>query len=50
VTQRLAEGLAPWATAAGLLGLWWLGVDLFKIENYVLPSPYETAAAIYTYG
>jgi NitT/TauT family transport system permease protein len=49
VSDRLAQRLAPWATAAGLLGLWWLGVDLFKIENYVLPSPYETAIAIYTY-
>jgi NitT/TauT family transport system permease protein len=49
VNQRLAERLAPWVTAAGLLGLWWLGVDLLGIENYVLPSPFETAAAIYAY-
>ena len=49
MSQRLAERLAPWATATGLLGLWWLAVDLLGVENYVLPSPYETAAAIYAY-
>lgn len=49
MSWRLAEKLAPWATAAGLLTLWWLCVDLFGIENYILPSPLEAATAIYTY-
>ena len=49
MNQGLAEKLAPWATAVGLVGLWWLCVDLFGIESYILPSPLETATAIYTY-
>jgi NitT/TauT family transport system permease protein len=45
----VAEKLAPWATAAGLVALWWLFVDLFGIEDYILPSPLEAATAVYTY-
>jgi len=49
VNPGLGEKLAPWATAASLVGLWWLCVDLFGIQSYILPSPLETATAIYTY-
>src|SRR5690606_5220805 len=43
------EKLAPWITAAIFVGLWWLGVVVFNIESYVLPSPLETVLALGQY-
>src|SRR4051794_28984648 len=37
------------ATALILVALWWLGVKLFHIESYVLPTPFEAVEAIVKY-
>lgn len=49
MSSRLLERSAPWVTGIGFFVLWWLAVRLFRIESYVLPSPIDSVAAIYTY-
>jgi NitT/TauT family transport system permease protein len=47
VNRSSIERAAPWVATALLLAAWWLGVVLFRIESYVLPSPPETLRALY---
>jgi NitT/TauT family transport system permease protein len=49
MTKRTQERLAPWLTAAVMILLWWAGVRLFHVESYILPTPWETLKALYTY-
>jgi len=37
--RRLAWNLLPPLTFAGIVALWWGGVELFKIPAYLLPGP-----------
>lgn len=41
--------IAPWATALAFLAIWELVVKAFHIENFVLPSPVESFAALYEF-
>ncbi|MBV8849185.1 MAG: ABC transporter permease, partial [Methylobacteriaceae bacterium] len=41
--------IAPWATALILVALWWLGVKLFHVESYILPTPFEAVQAMVNY-
>ena len=41
--------IAPWATALAFLVIWELVVKAFHIENFVLPSPVESFAALYEF-
>ena len=41
MTSTALHRIAPWATALILVALWWLGMKLFHIESYVLPTPFE---------
>jgi NitT/TauT family transport system permease protein len=41
------ENLAPWVTTLLLLVLWQLGVMVFHIESFVLPTPIEAINQIY---
>jgi NitT/TauT family transport system permease protein len=43
------QRLAPWLTAAVLVAAWWLIVVVFDIKAFVLPTPWETLKALYTY-
>jgi len=47
--NRITERVAPWVTAALMLTLWWLLVVAFRIESFVLPSPFESVTALYQY-
>lgn len=47
--ESLCERFAPWLTAIAAILLWWAGVVLFNVPNYVLPSPWEAIAALYEY-
>jgi len=47
--NRTTERVAPWVTAALMLTLWWLLVVAFRIESFVLPSPFESVTALYQY-
>jgi NitT/TauT family transport system permease protein len=49
VSKAAIERLAPWATVLALLLLWWFIVVAFHIESFVLPTPGEAIAALYTY-
>jgi NitT/TauT family transport system permease protein len=49
VSPRLLHRLAPWLTALLLIALWWLGVKLFHVESYILPTPLEATQALFTY-
>src|SRR5579883_1338031 len=50
MSARWLHRLAPWLTTAALVLAWWVFVRLFGIESFILPSPGESVAAIYTYG
>ena len=41
--------VAPWATALVLVALWWVGVRLFHVESYILPTPFEAVQALVAY-
>jgi len=41
--------VAPWATALVLVALWWVGVKLFHVESYILPTPFEAVQALVAY-
>ncbi len=43
------DRLAPWLTALAFFVLWWLFVVVFRIENFVLPSPIEAFTALYEF-
>lgn len=43
------DRLAPWLTALAFFLLWWAFVVVFRIENFVLPSPIEAFAALYEF-
>jgi NitT/TauT family transport system permease protein len=47
--NKATERVAPWVAAALLLVLWWAIVVIFRIESFVLPSPFESVAALYQY-
>src|SRR5436190_13216296 len=49
MTSTALHRIAPWATALILVALWWLGVKLFHIESYVLPTPFEAVEAMVKY-
>jgi NitT/TauT family transport system permease protein len=49
VSRTTVERFAPWITGLFFLLLWWLVVRVFNIESFVLPSPFETFGALYTY-
>jgi NitT/TauT family transport system permease protein len=49
MSRTTVERLAPWITGLFFLLLWWLVVRIFHIESFVLPSPFETLGALYTY-
>jgi NitT/TauT family transport system permease protein len=49
MTSSLLHRIAPWATTLVLIAVWWLGVKLFHIESYVLPTPLEALQAMATY-
>ncbi len=45
--KATVENLAPWVTTLLLLILWQLGVMVFHVENFVLPSPIEAIQQIW---
>jgi len=45
----LAIRLAPWIATIALIAVWELAVDLFKIPQFFLPSPYAVGKAIIEY-
>jgi NitT/TauT family transport system permease protein len=47
VKRATVESLAPWLTTLVLFVVWEAGVKIFKIENFVLPSPIESFQALY---
>jgi NitT/TauT family transport system permease protein len=49
MTPRALHRVAPWATALMLVALWWLGVKLFHVESYILPTPFEAVQALVAY-
>jgi NitT/TauT family transport system permease protein len=49
VNRANLEKLAPWITALIFLVLWWLVVKIFRIEDFVLPSPTQAFAALYDF-
>jgi NitT/TauT family transport system permease protein len=49
VSRSALERAAPWLATLSLFITWWLVVVLFKIEDYILPSPIAAVAAVYKY-
>lgn len=49
MTTRLQQRLAPWVATLVLIAAWWLGVWLFDIKSFILPTPWETLQAIYKF-
>jgi NitT/TauT family transport system permease protein len=47
MSKPLVENLAPWLATLLLLVLWQLGVMVFQIESFVLPTPLEAIYEIY---
>jgi NitT/TauT family transport system permease protein len=47
MSKPLVENLAPWLATLLLLVLWQLGVMVFHIESFVLPTPLEAIYEIY---
>lgn len=45
----ILQKLSPWLAALAALAIWHLAVVLFKIEQFVLPSPVETFIALYQF-
>jgi len=45
----LAIRLAPWIATIALIAVWELAVDLFKIPQFFLPSPWAVGKAFYEY-
>ena len=45
--RSTVETLAPWLTTLALFALWQLGVMVFHIESFVLPTPIEAIQQIY---
>ncbi len=41
--------LAPWLTALACIFLWWLIIIAFGIKSFILPTPWETLKALYTF-
>jgi NitT/TauT family transport system permease protein len=50
LARRIAWNLLPPLTFAGMVGLWWGAVQLFKIPAYLLPGPGAVFARIVTDG
>jgi len=50
LVRRIAWNLLPPLTFAGMVGLWWGAVELFKIPAYLLPGPGAVFARIVTDG
>ena len=48
MNERLKTLLYPLIAIAGVLLLWFVAVRLFKVPNYVLPSPESVASALKT--
>lgn len=49
MSRPIVENLAPWVATLVLFALWQLGVMVFHIENFVLPTPLEALGQIYVY-
>lgn len=49
MTNGTLERLAPWCAAAIFIALWWVIVVAFNIKGFVLPTPFETVAALFNY-
>jgi NitT/TauT family transport system permease protein len=49
VNRANLEKLAPWITVLIFFVLWWLVVKIFRIEDFVLPSPTQAFAALYDF-
>jgi NitT/TauT family transport system permease protein len=47
VSKATVENLAPWLATLTLLVLWQLGVMVFHVDDFVLPSPLEAIGQIY---
>lgn len=46
---KFRENLAPWVTTLALIAMWWLGIRLFDIKSFILPTPWETLQAMYKF-
>lgn len=46
LNSRLLARAAPWLTSAVLLLAWWLGVIVFDVKSYILPTPAETVQSL----
>lgn len=49
MSSSTLERLAPWLAALVFVALWWCVVAAFGIKNFVLPTPWETVAALFNY-
>ena len=49
MTRNSIDRLAPWITGIGFILVWWLAIVIFGIQRYILPTPWETVTALYTF-
>lgn len=49
MTRNSIDRLAPWLTGLGFVVVWWLVIVMFGIQRYILPTPWETLSAMYTF-
>jgi NitT/TauT family transport system permease protein len=43
------DRLAPWLAGLSFVLVWWLVIVTFRIQSYILPTPWQTITAMYTF-